>query len=73
MPVVVAVSIAVSCSVSSQSQPSGRSLVSGKLCSSVEVNLVEISNVPRIRSQPGVYTDPSGDVASPARTGLRST
>ncbi len=44
--------------VSSQSQPSGRSLVSGELCSSVEVNLVEISNVPRIRSRPEVYTDP---------------
>ncbi len=46
--------IAVSYADDSQSQPSGRSLVSGELCSSVGVNLVEISSKLRIRSHPEV-------------------
>jgi hypothetical protein len=44
--VVDASSIAVSCNVISHRQASGRSLVSRKLCSSVEVNPVEISMNP---------------------------
>ena len=66
-------SVAVSCNVSSQSQASGRSRVSIELCSSLVVNLVEISPMPRIRSRPEVYADSSGVVAIPARIGLRST
>ena len=71
--VVDAGSAAVSCSVSSHSQASGRSKVVSELCSSSDVNLLEVSSMLRIRSRPEVYADSSGVVASPARIGLRST
>src|SRR6202789_1862735 len=62
--VVQADRVADSCIVSSQSQASARSRVSGALGSSWEGNLVEVPSMLWIRSRPEVYGDSSGVVAS---------
>jgi hypothetical protein len=62
--VVNAGSVVDSWIVSSQSQASVRSQVSGKLGSSREGDLVELPRMPWMRSRPEVYGDSSGVVSS---------